>query len=145
MRHITPILPLIFFALFNMKSMTMDQRHTTLDITADQDTMVEILDGEGIIHNISLGTARYSKFLYDAILYRQMGFESGPIRLPYNRNELTILLNLLQTTHHQHKPDMMTEVTTILRRFDLPELNAICQEIIGFLNIDKLAEPLLTT
>ncbi len=127
MRHITPILPLIFFALFNMKSMTMDQRHTTLDITADQDTMVEILDGEGIIHNISLGTARYSKFLYDAILYRQMGFESGPIRLPYNRNELTILLNLLQTTHHQHKPDMMTEVTTILRRFDLPELNAICQ------------------
>ena len=142
MHHITPILPLIFFALFNMKSMTMDQRHTTLDITADQDTMVEILDGEGIIHNISLGTARYSKFLYDAILYRQMGFESGPIRLPYNRNELTILLNLLQTTHHQHKPAMMADVTTILRRFDLPELNAICQEIIGFLNIDKLAEPL---
>jgi len=142
MRNIAPILTLLFFVLVNIKSMAMDQSTGTLSLASDQNSTFEILDRDECTHSISLGTARYSKFLYDAIMYRQRGVGVGPIRLSYNRNELTILLNLLQTTRHQHKPDMMAEVATILSQFDLPTLNAICQDILGFLNIDKLAEPL---
>lgn len=142
MRNIAPILTLLFSVLVNIKSMAMDQSTGTLSLASDQNTTFELLDSDGCTHSISLGTARYSKFLYDAIMYRQRGFGTGPIRLSYNRNEMTVLLRLLQTTRHQHKQDMMAEVATILSRFDLPTLNTICQDVLGFLNIDKLAEPL---